>query len=59
MSDIEHDLFQAARDAKSTAHRDLLERALAIVRVAETRRKQVNALYEEVQRLKQELGKHV
>ena len=45
--DIEHDLFQAARDAKNFDHRVLLERALEIVKVAEIRRKQIDALLAE------------
>ena len=54
---LEHDLFQAVRDAKSEQKRLLLERALDVVRVAEQRRKRAESMADEIERLRAEVSK--
>jgi uncharacterized small protein (DUF1192 family) len=54
---LEHDLFQASRDAKTEQKRLLLERALNVVRVAEQRRKREETMTDEIERLRAEVSR--
>ena len=56
VTQLEKDLFIAIKYANSTALSELLERALNVVRVAEQRRKRVDHMTDEIERLRNALA---